>query len=48
MVVLPVTLDDAVRMTTGGGGRDGLVLACSRSCCTVVLDYGVVNVVLVD
>ena len=32
-------------MTTGGGG-DGLALACSRSCCTVVQDYGVVNVVV--
>ena len=36
--------DDAVGMTTGGGGEDGFVLACSRYCCTIVVN-AVVNVV---
>ena len=35
--------DDAVGMTTGGG-EDGLVLACRRYCCTIVVNT-VVNVV---
>ena len=35
--------DDAVGMTTGGG-EDGFVLACSRYCCTIVVN-AVVNVV---